>query len=306
MAELELRALASTFASTEPALDAWAEEDALPVTAVDASLAAPAGSPAVATGAARVTTQYIDPARRPRKRRFLFPAFACVAAVALATAGMTARSRANAENVRGPAIADVQAVVNVAASAGTAASTTITNTSLSTAERESATGIVQAGAPMTDSVAPAAPPKLPSVPKNLAAITTQLIAATNADSMVRASTKLDRALASDRIGSGIVASSQLDDAGARPATLIAPAPLPHFPDELRAQWSESEVVVRFRVDERGRVDVGSMKVLKSDHELFAAAVREALPRFRFEPARSAAPQSRPVADWVDFRVTFRR
>ena len=80
--------------------------------------------------------------------------------------------------------------------------------------------------------------------------------------------------------------------------------LNHFPDELRSQWRESEVVVHFRVDERGRVDVASMKVLKSDHDLFVAAVREALPRFRFEPARSAAPESKPVADWVDFRVRF--
>ena len=100
-----------------------------------------------------------------------------------------------------------------------------------------------------------------------------------------------------------VASTHVDDAGARPAALVE-APLPHFPDELRAHWTESEVVVRFRVDERGRVDVGSMKVLKSDHDLFVAAVRAVLPRFRFEPARSAAPESKPVADWVDFRVKF--
>jgi len=106
------------------------------------------------------------------------------------------------------------------------------------------------------------------------------------------------------IGAGIVTSSHLDDVGAKPALLLAPAPLPHFPDELRAQWGESEVVVRFRVDERGRVDVASMKVLKSDHDLFVAAVREVLPRFRFEPARSAAPDAKPIADWVDFRVRF--
>ena len=62
--------------------------------------------------------------------------------------------------------------------------------------------------------------------------------------------------------------------------------------------------MRFRVDEHGRVDVASLKVLKSDHDLFVAAVREVLPRFRFEPARSAAPDAKPIADWVDFRVRF--
>jgi TonB family protein len=122
--------------------------------------------------------------------------------------------------------------------------------------------------------------------------------------MVRASTALDRVLASEKIGAGIVTASHLDDAGAKPAVLVAPAPLPHFPDELRAQWDESEVAVRFRVDERGRVDVASMKVLKSDHDRFVAAVREVLPRFRFEPARSAAPESKPISDWVDYRVKF--
>jgi len=44
--------------------------------------------------------------------------------------------------------------------------------------------------------------------------------------------------------------------------------------------------------------------LKSEHDRFVAAVREVLPRFRFEPARSAAPESKPVADWVDYRVKF--
>ena len=43
-------------------------------------------------------------------------------------------------------------------------------------------------------------------------------------------------------------------------------------------------------------------MLKSDHDRFVAAVREVLPRFRFEPARSA--ESKPVADWVDYRVKF--
>ena len=155
---------------------------------------------------------------------------------------------------------------------------------------------------MSDTAVPVAAPKLPKAPKDLAAVTAKLMAGTNADSLIRASTKLDRELAADRIGAGIVTSSRVDDAGARPAALIGTAPVPRFPEELRAHWSDGEVVVRFRVDERGRVDVPSMKVVKSDHDLFTAAVREALPRFRFEPARSA--DYKPIADWVDFRVRF--
>jgi hypothetical protein len=52
------------------------------------------------------------------------------------------------------------------------------------------------------------------------------------------------------------------------------------------------------------VDVSSVNVVKSDHELFTAAVRSVLPRFRFEPARSPAPESKPIANWVDYRVQF--
>jgi TonB family protein len=86
--------------------------------------------------------------------------------------------------------------------------------------------------------------------------------------------------------------------------LIGRAPLPYFPDALRSQRTEGEVVVRFRVDESGHVDGSSMKVLKSDHTLFTLAVRNVLPRFRFEPARSPAPESKPRSEWVDFRAEF--
>ena len=66
--------------------------------------------------------------------------------------------------------------------------------------------------------------------------------------------------------------------------------------------------MRFMVNERGSVDVASMIVVRSDHELFTAAVRDILPRFRFEPARTHAPESKPVAAWVSvpFRFTTKK
>jgi len=66
--------------------------------------------------------------------------------------------------------------------------------------------------------------------------------------------------------------------------------------------------VRFMVNELGRVDVASMIVEWSDHELFTAAVRNVLPRFRFEPAHTLAPESKPVAVWVSvpFRFTTKK
>jgi TonB family protein len=66
--------------------------------------------------------------------------------------------------------------------------------------------------------------------------------------------------------------------------------------------------VRFIVNEVGRVDVASMIVEQSDHELFTAAVRDVLSRFRFEPAHTLGLESRPVAAWVavPFRFTTKK
>jgi protein TonB len=86
-------------------------------------------------------------------------------------------------------------------------------------------------------------------------------------------------------------------------------PEPRFPDALlRSGRRDGQVVVRFMVNEFGSVDVASMIVERSDHELFTAAVRDILPRFRFEPARTQAPESKPVATWVSvpFRFTTKK
>jgi TonB family protein len=91
--------------------------------------------------------------------------------------------------------------------------------------------------------------------------------------------------------------------------LVGRQPEPAFPDALlRSGPREGQVVVRFRVDEFGRVDVAGMIVERSDHELFTAAVREVLPRFSFEPAYTLTPDSKPVAAWVSvpFRFTTKK
>ena len=45
-----------------------------------------------------------------------------------------------------------------------------------------------------------------------------------------------------------------------------------------------EVLAQFVVDADGRYEPGSFKVLKSSHELFTQAVKNALPNMRFYPA----------------------
>lgn len=59
---------------------------------------------------------------------------------------------------------------------------------------------------------------------------------------------------------------------------------PRYPDILRSAGVEGVVIVQFVVNEDGSADTSSLKVLRSTHELFKAAVRYAMPNMRFTPA----------------------
>jgi TonB family protein len=88
----------------------------------------------------------------------------------------------------------------------------------------------------------------------------------------------------------------LPSAGGEPAALegvyeeiVKPVVLsgsrtPRYPDLLREAGVEGNVLVSFDVDEAGQPDVATIKVIRSTHELFARAVREAIPHMRFAPA----------------------
>lgn len=68
---------------------------------------------------------------------------------------------------------------------------------------------------------------------------------------------------------------------------VAPIPgsgSPRYPDILRSASVEGQVVAQFVVDTTGRVEVATFKVITSTHDLFASAVRQALPAMRFLPA----------------------
>ena len=77
---------------------------------------------------------------------------------------------------------------------------------------------------------------------------------------------------------------------------------PSYPDPLRASGVEGRVVVEFVVNENGRVQPGSLKVIQSDNALFTAAVRAQLPNMRFSPARVGG---RAVKQYVQLPLTFR-
>ncbi|HVB32690.1 MAG TPA: energy transducer TonB [Gemmatimonadaceae bacterium] len=59
---------------------------------------------------------------------------------------------------------------------------------------------------------------------------------------------------------------------------------PHYPDMLRSANIEGEVIASFVVDTNGRADMSTFKVIKTTHELFSQAVKNALQNYRFYPA----------------------
>jgi TonB family protein len=243
--------------------------------------------------------------RRSSRRRTLY-ASAGLAAAALVVSALAFRSNAGSDST------DEVQPIEVATAATTDGSTTLdiaamgADSARSRATLQLLAANTATGSRAPESVTPVETPSMPAAPKRLTMVPLPTIAAGNVDSLVRASTKTGREPLTDQIGSagGLRISPIGDDVSGKPPVLIGPAPVPYFPEALRSQRTEGEVVVRFRVDERGRVDVSSMKVVKSDHELFTLAVRNVLPRFHFEPARSAAPESKPRSEWVDFRAEF--
>jgi protein TonB len=60
--------------------------------------------------------------------------------------------------------------------------------------------------------------------------------------------------------------------------------VPRYPEILKSAGVEGEVLASFVVDTTGKAEAGSFKVLHATHELFASAVRSALPNMLFLPA----------------------
>ena len=77
---------------------------------------------------------------------------------------------------------------------------------------------------------------------------------------------------------------------------------PRYPEALRQSRVEGRVDVEFVVDERGRVDMRTVKVVESTHNLFTAAVRNALSGMRFSPGKV---NGAPVRQYVRLPVIFR-
>jgi protein TonB len=71
---------------------------------------------------------------------------------------------------------------------------------------------------------------------------------------------------------------------------------PRYPEALRAAGLGGRVVARFVVDTSGRVEPGSVEIAASDDPRLAGAVREAVPRLRFRPARAGGVRVRQLVE----------
>jgi len=267
-------------------------------------------------------------APEPRKKRTGLYASAGAAAIAIAMAGLLmlrpraasgrdpvakATSAAQRTAAAGAPVGKVPATRIVSTAAGAAAMVAATHAdSLHAATKTPApiAAVIQKeqGAPTS------APPqvRLPHVEVHVDSMHMPSVPASpNVDVTFRSAVER-RASDTDRAETRPVASplttAAVDNAHTSPK-IIGRAPDPGFPEELlRAGRRDGQVVVRFMVNELGRVEVSTMVVEQSDDELFTAAVRDVLPLFRFEPAHTLGSDSKPVAVWVSvpFRFTTKK
>ena len=96
--------------------------------------------------------------------------------------------------------------------------------------------------------------------------------------------------------SGAYSSDQVD----KPVLLRPGMPAPSYPERLRSAGIGGIVVVEFVVDTLGTVENGSMRLLQTDHDLFAAAVTRVVPTLRFLPAEAMGRKVRQLV-----RLPFR-
>jgi protein TonB len=85
---------------------------------------------------------------------------------------------------------------------------------------------------------------------------------------------------------------------------VVPAPgsvAPRYPDMLRQAGVEGEVLAQFVVDTTGKAEAGSLKILKSSHDMFVQSVKNALPNMKFIPAEVGG---RKVKQLVQQPFTF--
>jgi hypothetical protein len=88
----------------------------------------------------------------------------------------------------------------------------------------------------------------------------------------------------------------------KPAIAMPGNPAPKYPPYLRENNISGDVLTEFVIDERGRPDMRTFKVLETSHGDFVLAIRQVLPRMRFHPAEIGGCK---VKQLVQFPFAFR-
>jgi TonB family protein len=86
------------------------------------------------------------------------------------------------------------------------------------------------------------------------------------------------------------------------ALLIGTLPVPTLPNY--SSGAQGEVVVSFAVDTQGRPVMSTFSVVRSPDPMLSSAVRKVIPALRFEPAQTAGPDPKRVADTVQVAYRF--
>ena len=89
----------------------------------------------------------------------------------------------------------------------------------------------------------------------------------------------------------------------KPVTAASGFTTPRYPEILRQAGVEGEALVSFVVDEGGSADASTFKVIRATHELFATAVRQALPQMRFVAAEVGGKKVKQLVQ-QPFRFTL--
>jgi TonB family protein len=89
------------------------------------------------------------------------------------------------------------------------------------------------------------------------------------------------------------------------AKFVATGTAPRYPDALRKQHVEGVVIAQFVVDAAGLPEMSTYKVLRSDNELFANAVKSALGGMTFKPAEVGGHPVRQVVQ-MPFQFSLNR
>jgi TonB family protein len=95
------------------------------------------------------------------------------------------------------------------------------------------------------------------------------------------------------------------DAGSpKNAKLIGDMPQPYYPEFLRKNGVDGEVVVQFTVDQNGRPDLSTFEAVRSPHDALTNSVRKVVERMRFEPALTGGAKPQPRTEVVQSSFVF--